>query len=239
MPGLGTIFADRRDAGRKLAARLAPYEAVDPIVLALPRGGVPVADEVAKALHAPLDVLLVRKIGAPGHAELGVGAVVDGRDPQVVLNPEFADIVASAREFIDQEIREELEEIERRREAYLGGRPPVDVRGRVVLVIDDGIATGGTMRAALMAMRRAGARRVILAVPVAPPSVLPTFRGEADEIIALETPEPFIAVGLWYADFAQTTDREVVQILASARADRVDRGDETSSPHEGGDRPAP
>jgi putative phosphoribosyl transferase len=217
-------FADRREAGRRLAERLAPYEAEDPIVLALPRGGVPVAYEVAEALHAPLDVLFVRKIGAPGHAELGIGAVVDGHDPQVVLNPEFESLVAAYPGYVDEQVKEELEEIERRREAYLGGRAPMDVRGRVVLVIDDGVATGGTMHAALHAMKRAGARRVILAVPLAPPTALPTFRGEADEIIALETPEPFLAVGLWYADFAQTTDQEVVTLLEAARRARGERG---------------
>ena len=217
MHGLGAIFADRREAGRALAARLEPYAARRPVVLALPRGGAPVAYEVAVALDAPLEVLFVRKIGAPGHAELGIGAVVDGAHPQVVLNPQLEELTGATPAYVEAQVRSELEEIERRRRAYLGGREPVPVRDRTVLLVDDGIATGGTVRAALKGLKRAGARQVVLAVPVAPPDILPILRREADEVVVLETPEPFMAVGLWYADFAQTTDEEVVSLLEAAR----------------------
>jgi putative phosphoribosyl transferase len=217
MHGLGPIFADRREAGRRLAAKLEPYAAQRPVVLALPRGGVPVAYETALALDAPLDILFVRKIGAPGHAELGIGAVVDGEDPQVVLNPQLEELTGATPAYVEAQVRKELEEIERRRKAYLGGRAPAPVRGRTVLLVDDGIATGGTVRAGLKGLKRAGARQTVLAVPVAPPEILPVLRGEADEVVVLETPEPFLAVGLWYADFAQTTDEEVVSLLDAAR----------------------
>lgn len=217
MHALGPIFADRREAGRRLAERLEPYAALRPVVLALPRGGAPVAFEVAQALDAPLDVLFVRKIGAPGHAELGIGAVVDGENPQVVINPQLEQLTGATPQYVEAEIRRQLEEIERRRKAYLGGREPTPVRDRSVLLIDDGIATGGTVRAALKGLKQAGAHPVVLAVPVAPPDILPVLRREADEVIALETPEPFMAVGLWYADFAQTTDEEVVSLLDAAR----------------------
>jgi putative phosphoribosyl transferase len=217
MHGLGATFADRREAGRKLAARLEPYEAQRPVVLALPRGGVPVAYEVAEALQAPLDVLFVQKIGAPGHEELGIGAVVDGENPQVVLNAELERLTGASQAYVEEQVRLELEEIARRRKAYLGGREPVSVRDRLVLLIDDGIATGGTVRAALKGLKRAGAHSVVLAVPVAPPDILPVLRREADEVIALETPEPFYAVGIWYVDFAQTSDEEVVALLEKAR----------------------
>lgn len=234
MPGLGAIYADRRDAGRRLAARLEAYEAQLPLVLALPRGGVPVAWEVAQALQAPLDVLFVRKIGAPGHAELGIGAVVDGADPQIVINPQLEALTGATPDYIQAQVQKELEEIERRREAYLGGREPIPVRDRTVLLIDDGIATGGTARAALKGLKRAGARHVVLAVPVAPAEVLPVLQREADEVIALETPEPFLAVGLWYADFDQTTDEEVVSLLEAAR-----RRSREAGPEEEGRPPAP
>jgi len=217
MHGLGAMFADRREAGRKLAARLEAYEARRPVVLALPRGGVPVAYEVAAALQAPLGVVFVRKIGAPGHAELGIGAVVDGAEPQVVLNAELERLTGATPAYVEETVRKELEEIERRRKAYLGGREPLPVRERAVLVIDDGIATGGTVRAALKGLKRAGAHPIVLAVPVAPADILPVLQREADEVIVLETPDPFLAVGLWYADFAQTTDEEVVSLLEAAR----------------------
>jgi putative phosphoribosyl transferase len=227
------IFADRRDAGRRLVEKLRPYEAEDPIVLALPRGGAPVAYEVAEALRAPLDVLFVRKIGAPGHAELGLGAVVDGDDPQVVMNPELEGLADPA--YVAQRVKEELAEIERRRTAYLRGRSSLSVRGRTVLLIDDGVATGGSVRAALRGLRKANARRIVLAVPVAPPEILPTLRAEADEVIALETPTPFFAVGLWYADFTQTTDEEVVALLDKAR--RFAAEPRTGPAHEASPRP--
>jgi putative phosphoribosyl transferase len=219
-------FADRADAGRRLAEALAKHGFVDPLVLALPRGGVPVAFEVATALGAELDVLMVRKIGAPGHAEYGIGAVVDGGDPQLVLNEEAMAIVRPSPEYIEAERQRQLAEIERRRALYAAGRRPARISGRTVIVVDDGIATGGTMRAALRAVRKAGAARIVLAVPVAPADTIGEFRAEADEIVCLSAPNWFRAVGLHYSDFDQTSDAEVVRLLGEA--DRL-RKRETAS----------
>ncbi|GAO38582.1 hypothetical protein SCH01S_16_01010 [Sphingomonas changbaiensis NBRC 104936] len=216
MIGASVLFDDRRDAGRRLAAAAREYAAEDPIVLALPRGGVPVAYEVAKALEAPMDMLFVRKIGAPGHPEYGIGAVVDGDNPQVVLN-DIADQLGIPAAYVEQQKRRELDEIERRRRAYLGDREPLPVKGRTVMVVDDGIATGGTVRASLRAMRHAGVRRLILAVPVAAGDTIASLRSEADEILCLATPDPFYAVGMHYRDFEQTSDDEVVRLLAQAQ----------------------
>lgn len=216
MIGGHALFEDRREAGRRLAEATQRYAVDDPIVLALPRGGVPVAYEVARALAAPLDLLFVRKIGAPGHAEYGIGAVVDGDNPQVVLN-EIVDQLGIPASYIEQQKRRELEEIERRRRAYLGDREPIAVKGRTVIIVDDGIATGGTVRASLRAMRAADAGRLILAVPVAAADTIQSLRTEADEIVCLATPDPFYAVGLHYQDFNQTSDEEVVALLNEAR----------------------
>jgi len=216
------IYADRRDAGRRLAAALRDYVEQDPVVLALPRGGVPVAFEVAAELVAPLDLLFVRKIAAPGHPELGIGAVVDGAEPQVVLNPDIDRLIAPSPEYLAEQVRKALHEIERRREAYVGGRDPIDVHGRTVLLVDDGVATGGTLRAALQGLEHAGAGRLVCALPVGPPNVVLSLAEEADEMVCLVTPEPFRAVGLWYRNFRQTTDEEVVDLLA--RADRAVHG---------------
>jgi putative phosphoribosyl transferase len=210
------IFTDRRDSGRQLAEALRRFAVQDPVVLGLPRGGVPVAFEVADELGAPLDVIFVRKIGAPGHPELGLGALVDGAEPQVVLNKDVVELVDPPEGYVDQEVRRELEEIARRRKLYLGDRAPVVVRERVALVVDDGVATGGTVRAALQGLKSAGASRRVLAVPIGPPDVMRALRDAADEIVCLARPEPFIAVGLWYHDFTQTTDAEVVALLARA-----------------------
>ncbi len=217
-------FQDRRDAGRRLADRLRHLAGEDVIVLALPRGGVPVAFEVAQALHAPLDLVLVRKIGAPGHEEYGVGAVVDGAAPQVVLNDAIIADLSIPEVYVDAEIKRQLAEIERRRGAYLGGRAPIPVAGRTVLVVDDGIATGGTVRAALAALRRQAPARLILAVPVAPAEALALAGRDADETICLATPEDFVAVGQYYSDFTQTTDAEVVSLLARSSADTASPG---------------
>jgi putative phosphoribosyl transferase len=218
-------FRDRADAGRQLAQRLMTYAAQNPVVLALPRGGVPVAFEVARALRAPLDLIFVRKIGAPGHAEFGLGAVVDGAHPQVVLNKGILNRLRVPASSIEEETHRPLQEIERRREHYLAGRQPIDVAGRVAIVVDDGIATGGTVRAALKGLSRAQPARLILAVPVAPPDMLARLASEADEVVCLLMPEPFCAVGEHYDDFRQTSDREVTTLL-----DEAQRWNRESSP---------
>lgn len=211
-------FRDRRDAGLQLAAAMKRFHDDRPVVLALPRGGVPVAFEVARALGAELDLLLVRKIGAPGHEELAIGAVVDGKDPQLVLNREIIAAAAPPPGYIDAEKKRQLAEIERRRRLYRGAEQPVDVKGRTVIVIDDGIATGATVRAALRGVRQNEPKRLILAVPVAPPETLEKLAPECDEIVCLSAPPWFNAVGSHYADFTQTTDEEVMGLVAQAKA---------------------
>jgi len=213
----GPLFEDRRDAGRRLAAALTQYRESRAVVLALPRGGVPVGFEVAKALVASLEVLLVRKIGAPGHPELGLGAVVDGADPELVLNDEIVARIRPPPGYLEEEKRRQLAEIERRRRRYAGDRPPVAVAGRVAISVDDGIATGGTVKAALRGLARHQPARLVLAVPVAPVDSLEELAGDCDDIICLATPEPFFAVGPHYRDFSQTEDDEVIQLLTEAR----------------------
>lgn len=211
-------FRDRADAGRRLADALLHLKGEAPIVLALPRGGVPVAFEVANALEAPLDVVLVRKIGAPGQKELGLGAVVDGAHPQIVLNQDIVSAVQPGDDYIHAELARELAEIERRRTLYRPGRPPLLVENRTVIVVDDGIATGGTVKAVLKALRESHPGKLILAVPVAPADSLPDLVRLADDVVVLATPEPFYAVGAYYRDFIQTSDEEVIDLLARARA---------------------
>lgn len=217
-------FANRREAGEALAGEVGRLDLVEPVILALPRGGVPVAYEVARALGAPLDILLVRKIGAPGHEEYGIGALVDGASPQLVLDEEAARMVGATREYIDRQVALQLREIERRRAAYRTA-PPIALADRTVVLVDDGIATGGTVRAALKALAKTGCRRIVLAVPVAPRDVLSALRALCDEVVCLYTPDPFVAVGAHYSDFTQTEDEEVVRLLADARRHvRVDHG---------------
>jgi predicted phosphoribosyltransferase len=207
-------FRDRGDAGRRLAAALIGHKDQQPIVLALPRGGVPVAAEVARSLDAPLDLILVRKIGVPYQPELAMGAVVDGAEPLVVRNEDVIRTAGiSEAEFAHIRDRE-LAEIQRRRSRYLGDRPHPDVEGQVVIVIDDGVATGATTRAALRAVRRRNPRRLILAVPVAPTDSLRELGDEADEVVCLEDYESFMAIGVYYSDFRQVSDEEVTAILA-------------------------
>jgi predicted phosphoribosyltransferase len=206
-------FRDRADAGRKLSLALRKFRGQEVVVLALPRGGVPVAAEVAEAPHAPLDLILVRKIGVPWQPELAMGAVVDGADPHLVRNEDVIDLAGvSEREFAAICSRE-VSEIERRRRKYLGYRARAEVAGRVAIVIDDGIATGATIRAALQAVRPRGPKRLVLAVPVAPTSTLLELREEADEIVCLEDHEEFGAIGFYYRNFRQVDDDEVTDIL--------------------------
>lgn len=208
-------FANRRDAGRRLAAALAGLALADPVILALPRGGVPVAYEIAHRLHAPLDILIARKIGAPGHEEYGIGAVVDGAAPQLVLDEQAARASGADRAYVEREVGRQLAEIERRRSAYHVGEP-VRLAGRNLILVDDGIATGGTVRVALKALASAGARSVTLAVPVAPAAIFSELRKMCDRIVVLAVPEPFFAVGAHYRDFSQIEDAEVRALLEHA-----------------------
>ncbi len=205
------------DAGRQLASALAAERIDDPVVLALPRGGVPVAFEVASALAAPLDLLFVRKIGAPVNQEVAIGAVVDGKEPQIVVNDEILAQSGASLAYVDQEARRQLEEIDRRRKIYLGNRRPLDLQERHVIVVDDGIATGATVKAGLKALGRIGAASVTLAAPVAPSEVLDELRPLVTRIVCLQVPADFLAVGHHYRDFRQTTDAEVMDVLARVR----------------------
>lgn len=212
------IFADRIDAGERLAKSLAHLVGSECVVLAIPRGGVIVGEVIARELGAPLDVVVPRKIGAPGNPELAIGAVAPGIR---VLDPRMVGALGVTDQYLDREIAEQEAEIERRQRAYRGGRPPQPVEGRVAIVVDDGVATGSTAVAALRWARARGAERVVLAVPVAPPQSLERLRAEADEVVVLETPQPFLAVGEWYRDFDQTTDEQVVSALARSAGSRA------------------
>ena len=227
------MFRNRREAGRILAPRLQHLAGERPVVLALPRGGVPVAYEIARALHAELDLLLVRKLGAPGHEEVGIGAVVDGADPQIVLNEAVMRQIAPSPDYIRAEVMRQLRELERRRQLYRGDRKPPEVAGRTVIVVDDGIATGGTIRAALRGLRKSGPDRLVLAVPVSPREVAEQLSSECDELVCLLLPEPFHAVGAHYADFTQTTDAEVVELLKDADVSLSGASDQLRMPQHG------
>jgi len=211
--GLPTVYPSREVAGRMLAQRLTAYANADTVVLGIPRGGLPVAREVAQVLGAPLDVIVARKLGAPGQPELGIGAVVDGDHPRAIFNQEIIAHLGVSDKYIEAEIARQLKEVNRRESAYRGGRAKVPLAGKTVILIDDGIATGSSVRAALRGVRRHKPKRLILAVPVAPADTIDTLRGEADEIVCLETPEDFFAVGQFYRDFHQVSDDEVKTIL--------------------------
>jgi predicted phosphoribosyltransferase len=205
------IFADRSDAGKQLAAKLAAYSGPDTRVLALPRGGVPVACEVASALNAPLDVFIVRKLGAPGREELAIGAIASGGVK--VLNRETIEELAIDEAKIAEIVQREQLELRRREETYRGGLPAQDVTGRVVLLVDDGLATGASMYAAILALRARSPAKIVIAVPVAPPDTVAQLQQYADDVVCLAMPRPFRGVGAWYADFTQTTDEQVREML--------------------------
>lgn len=216
------LFRDRADAGRQLANKLTEYAGRDVVVLALPRGGVPVGYEVARALGAPLDVFLVRKLGVPGHEELAMGAIASGGVQ--VLNEDVLQLHGITEEELKAAAQREEQELERRESAYRDGRPPLSVRDRTVILTDDGLATGSTMRAAVRALRGLDPARIVVAVPVGAPDTCEDLRKEADEVVCAVEPEPFYAVGMWYHDFSQTTDEEVRGLLARAAADRARGG---------------
>lgn len=216
---MGKLYRDRFEAGRLLATKLTAYaHRQDVLVLALPRGGVPVAYEVAKALKAPLDVFVVRKLGVPGHEELAMGAIATGGIR--VLNEEVVHMLRIPHSVINAVAAQEQQELERREHLYRDDRPPPDVSGRTVILVDDGLATGSTMRAAIEALRRQHPAHIVVAVPVAAPSTCDEFRAEVDDIICAKTPEPFYGVGYWYEDFSQTTDKEVHDLLVQAESEQ-------------------
>jgi putative phosphoribosyl transferase len=209
-------FADRAEAGRRLADKLLHLKDRQPVVLALPRGGVAVGFEIARALDAPLDVVLVRKIGVPWQPELALGAVTDGTNPETFIDRDLAASLDVPDSYIQEETAHQLEELERRRKSYCEGHPALPVAGRTAIVVDDGIATGATMRVALQAVRRRGVARLVLAVPVAPPDTLAALDEEVDEAVCLHAPVALGAIGFYYRDFHQMSDAEVTDLLARA-----------------------
>jgi putative phosphoribosyl transferase len=208
------MFRDRTDAGRRLAEKLAHLKGNEPVVLALPRGGVPVGFEVARALDAPLDIVLVRKIGVPWQPELALGAVTDGQKPEIFINKELAAALDIPDEYVKEETARQVEELERRRRVYYAGRAPLDIAGHTAIVVDDGIATGATMRVALQAVRRRNPALLVLATPVAADDTIAKLRPLADEVVCVEMPAGLGAIGFYYADFHQISDDEVTAILA-------------------------
>ncbi len=213
-------YRDRAEAGRRLAEKLVAYaDRPDVLILALPRGGVPVAYEVARALNAPLDVMMVRKLGVPGHEELAMGAIASGG--MRLLNESVIHSLRISPEVVDRVAKTEQAELERREREYRDDRPQPELREKTVIVVDDGLATGASMRVAVVALRRRRPARLVVAVPVAAAATCAEFRHEVDEVVCSSTPEPFRAVGLWYEDFSQTTDAEVRELLQ--RADDLPR----------------
>lgn len=210
------MFHDRADAGKQLAVQLAKLSLPEPVILALPRGGVPVGAEVAQALQAPLDVILVRKVGAPDNEELAVAAIVDGEPPDIVLNREIVEVYGLHNDDLAALIKRERPELERRRLVYRSKRRAVSVSGKTVIVVDDGAATGTTMKVAIRALRKRSPRKIVVALPVAPPDVVIDLANEADQIVCVSQPAHFAALGYHYRQFQQVTDEEVVEILQSA-----------------------
>lgn len=213
-----TTFASRTQAGQILAKQVAELGFEKPVVLALPRGGVPVALEVSRVLKAPMDLLLVRKVGVPWQPELAAAAVVDGERRDLVFNEEVMLMLGLNREDIERAAEKEISEIDRRRKLYLKGREPISVAGRTAIVVDDGIATGTTVKAALQALKKRDPKRLVLAVPVAPSGTIEELAAFVDDIICLQQPDPFIAIGLFYSDFHQVDDEEVIGMLRAADA---------------------
>jgi putative phosphoribosyl transferase len=214
------MFRDRQEAGEKLGASLEPLQLQDPIVLALPRGGVPVGAEVAKILKAPLDLVIVRKVGAPGNPELAVAAIVDGDPPDVVLNREIVEAYALGDSALRVLISQERPELERRRTVYRGKGLPLSVAGKTVVIVDDGAATGTTMKVAIRALKRRSPRKIIVALPVAPPEIVDELAQEADLTICLNQPARFRALSYYYGNFPQLSDSDVLDVIALARGDR-------------------
>jgi putative phosphoribosyl transferase len=223
--GSGGSFRDREDAGRRLGERLEQYRDEDPIILALPRGGVPVAYEISRALRAPLDIFIARKLGAPRRKEFGIGAVAQGG--VLVLNERAVEVLEIPEEYIVRAVREETEEIERRLRLLRGDRPEPEVGGRTAILVDDGIATGVTARSAVEALRRRGPRRLILAAPVCAQPSAELLRPEVDELVCLKAPPDLAAISLWYEDFYQVPDEEVTELLDRARREQEERGSAT------------
>ena len=214
------LFQDRTDAGLQLAKALLKYKRRHPVILALPRGGVPVAAQVAAALDAPLDLLLVRKIGVPSQPELAMGAVADGEEPVIIRNTDVIELSDVSTQEFDEICRVECAEIERRRKRYLGNRVRSEVTGQVAIIIDDGIATGATTLAAIKAVRMRKPKELVLAVPVAPRDTIKKLHAEADAIVCLDTPREFGAIGYFYRDFPQVSDDEVIALLKGFPAHR-------------------
>src|SRR5712691_5592920 len=212
------MFRDRKDAGERLAAQLLHLKDRSPVVLALPRGGVAIGAEIARLLGAPLDIVLVRKIGVPWQPELALGAVADGGTPEIFIDERMAESLMIPGDYVREEPTRQLAELERRRQIYSAGRPPVELEGRTAIVVDDGIATGATMRVALRAVRRRGPAHLVLAAPVAAAETLAALRGEADETVCVDVPAGLGAIGFYYEDFHQMTDDEVTDLLARAAA---------------------
>ena len=224
----GPLFTDRSDAGRRLAEALFGVRLDDPVVLALPRGGVPLGLEIARRLRAPLDLLLVRKIGAPGNCEYGIGAVIDGKPPQRVIDDDAVRYARAEKAYIEAETQRQIGIMADRRALYLSGRKSCDLRRRNIVVVDDGIATGSTVRAALKGLGGLDVASVTLAVPVAPVDVAAKLGAEVDRFICLETPDDFRSVGEYYRDFRQVTDDEVIAFLREQ--DQPERGTPSSPP---------
>jgi putative phosphoribosyl transferase len=214
------MFEDRVDAGRQLAAELAGLSLAEPIVLALARGGVPVAAEIARALNAPMDILIVRKVGAPRNPELAIAAIIDGNPPDIVLNREIVEVYGLDEGEIAQLVKQERPELERRRIAYRGGRHALSVSGKTAILVDDGAATGTTMKVAVRAMKRRSPREIVVAIPVAPPEAVTMLRQEAGLVVCLEAPRDFTALSFHYRSFPQLTDEEVNATLHAVARER-------------------